>query len=135
MDRIDRFFYALSARCRGTLALDACHIRARGQVCLAGEPPHGEVFVVSRCAHGGGEHLGVRFKGGKKVVPPKGYGAKVKVHDKAILVEAPDLNGWAKGLELSGDHLNNLHPLDVQFWYYNIQENVEKRLVKWFSQA
>lgn len=82
----------------------------------------------------GGEHLGVNLlkfpikqeEGRVRIernLPPNDYKAVVKVDDKAVYVQDP--TSWIKGCNVG---YGNMHPVDIQFWYYNIQENVGARL-------
>merc|ERR1712083_340182 len=80
---------------------------------------------------GGGQHLGAKVPGNDQpVVPPEGYGNSVTVTDKAVWVDDP--RPWYSkcGPAASG---GNLHPVDIQFWFFNIRENVPKRLQAFFE--
>lgn len=83
----------------------------------------------------GGKHLGVtthRFpkqqeKGSDPTecnLPPADYNSVVKVDDKAVYVQDPT-STWIKGCNFG---MGNMHGVDIQFWYYNIRENVGVRL-------
>lgn len=75
---------------------------------------------------GGGEHLGARLPGSKgPQLPPKGYGAKTRVTDKAVVVEDPQQ--WLPGAGSKGGP-GNMHPIDCHFWFENIRANVAARI-------
>jgi len=85
----------------------------------------------------GGEHLGVNtsFKAKSRgcndlLKSPEGYGARTTVTNVTVSVEDPD--PWLKGAGSAGGP-NNMHPIDVHFWYHNIQANVPQRLEAWVA--
>eukprot|EP01047_Picozoa_sp_COSAG01_P067951 COSAG01_NODE_9708_length_2364_cov_3.562914_4_plen_67_part_01 len=59
---------------------------------------------------------------------PQGWAEQTVVNGYSVMVADP--NGWWAGAR--GRH-GNLHALDVQFWFYNIRENVRCRLQSWFD--
>lgn len=76
-------------------------------------------------------YLGGKAEGkSAPVLAPDGWGESVKVTDHVLLVDDP--KQWWKGIEEGGP--GNHHPIDIQFWYYNIQENVGRRIAAWRSQ-
>lgn len=66
------------------------------------------------------------YEVGGKLVPPQGWGAKTTTNHYSVCI-AEDVELWYAGASKHG----NLHALDVQFWFYNIRENVKRRLAKW----
>lgn len=82
---------------------------------------------------GGGEYLGAKSPGSDTpAMPAEGgvaYGAKVRVASKAVFV--PDPRSWCKNAPSMPAKEGNLHAVDLQFWYYNIRENVPKRVAAW----
>lgn len=81
---------------------------------------------------GGGEYLGLKLPGvTAPLLPPEGgaaFGAGVSVTGHALLV--PDPRAWFKTAPPPAKH-GNLHPVDLQFWFYNIQQNVPQRIEAW----
>merc|ERR1712150_465926 len=76
----------------------------------------------------GGRFLGAKRIGDSEPVPgPEGFGDHVTVSDHAVWVEDPRC--WYYAAAKSG----NLHPVDIQFWFFNIRENVSRRLKAWSS--
>lgn len=50
--------------------------------------------------------------------------------DKAVVV--PDPSAFEEPSSWPGPVAHgNLHPIDIQFWFYNIRENVRTRLAAW----
>ena len=98
--------------------------------------PRVQISPLTWKAAGGGVHLGANASFKSKVpgrsapvVPPAGYGEKTEVSAMAVLVEDP--GSWlGKGVGSKGGP-NNMHPIDVHFWFYNIRENVPKRIQAW----
>ena len=60
--------------------------------------------------------------------PDDGWAEKTAVDGKAVRVVDPD---WLLDGKQGDGHHGNMHPLDVDFWYFNIEENVGRRLKAW----
>jgi len=87
----------------------------------------------------GGVHLGASMTSSvarpprghvkdEPLVAPKGWAAGTKVNFYSVCVRE-DVEEWWPGCSKHG----NLHPIEVQFWFYNIRENVKERLAAWFA--
>lgn len=86
-----------------------------------------QINPLTWTSNGGGVHLGVKLaKSTEPQVPPEGYGGKVEVTNNAVLIEDP--KPWYTEYPGSAP---NFHPKDVQFFFFNIKENVPKRVEAW----
>ena len=56
------------------------------------------------------------------------FADSVRVTDKAVLVDDP--RAWYTFDVKPAKH-GNLHPVDVQFWHFNIKENAQRRVKAW----
>ena len=96
-----------------------------------------QINPMTWTAEGGGEYLGAKLPGSDEpAMPPEGgtaFGEGVSVASKAVFV--PDPRGWCKNAPPMPAKEGNLHPVDVQFWYFNIRENVPRRLAAWRRSA
>ena len=103
--------------------------------------PRLQINPMTWTTDGGGVHLGASLtssmvkppsdKGpGDMLVPPEAWGSGTTVTPYSISVPDPDT--WWPGANHAGGE-GNLHPIDVQFWYGNIQSNVKERLAAWFA--
>ena len=85
-----------------------------------------QISPVTWTTEGEGKYLGAKQYGKTEpVMPPEEWSKSIKVTDKAVWVEDP--RSWLEnaGPAASG---GNLHPIDVHLWFFNIKENVEKRV-------
>ena len=57
MNSVDRVLNTLRARRRGTLSVDRHNIVACSEICLAGKPADGQIFIVARGAHRGRQNV------------------------------------------------------------------------------
>jgi len=72
----------------------------------------------------GGKHFGVKLSTSDEPLKgPKDYGSKTKVHQNAMLIEDP--KAWYTEYPKTGA---NFHPKDIQFFFFNIKQNVAARL-------
>jgi len=82
---------------------------------------------------GGGVYLGAKVPGrSTPAMPSEGgteFGNGVHVASKAVYV--PDPRAWCKNAPAMPAKEGNLHPVDLQFWFFNIKENVPKRIAAW----
>ena len=63
------------------------------------------------------------------VMGPAGWAEKKVVDGKAVRVGD---SKWLLGGKLGDGHGGgNMHPIDDNFWYFNIEENVGRRLRAW----
>jgi len=92
-----------------------------------------EINPMTWSSEAGGEYLGAKVPGSSTpAMPPDGgaaFGARVTVKSKAVNI--PDPRAWYKNAPPMPAKEGNLHPVDLQFWFYNIKENVPKRIAAW----
>jgi len=95
--------------------------------------PRLEINPATWTEQGGGTYLGAKVAGrDAPLLPPEGgaaYGACVRVTDKAVWVVDP--RPWCTNVPAGPAKHGNLHPIDLQFWHFNIKENVPTRIAAW----
>lgn len=100
-----------------------------------------QINPMTWTTEGGGVHLGASltslmiklpqgYKAGDKLIPPTEWGKETKTTKYSVEIPNPDT--WWPGASHAGGE-GNLHPVDVQFWFYNIRENVKQRIDIWYS--